>query len=1368
MYSNASLQYISLPVDKTYGDEEDFFRLITPDGYTVNLKKLPFQRSQPLPDQLTCRVKIGLNGKAYYSHNVAAYVLEFYQQGHQQSKDFEFRVESVPEKSGDPYLIVDNYGIQFKLHDRQARLVVGQNIRCTFSRLDIGGFAIKLSERGLALPLIQFDEALEAIGADRSTRFLLKYLFDNLPELEDARTELAANRSGWILTVLRAINEHMGELFIKADIDRQHKRISAILDSVCNIALYLLEGSAFLRGTSSERRHDLQEELTALTEAMQPYRQALNLIVDGRELDFINSLLSKLERSGFLFHPTLQFTTLMLIFRRRPGHIGELFGRIYDVLMEWSLDTWTNEPFRSAFVEQFELFIREMRRTIDNCPQADTPAEKSRVESMLKALALQLSIADKSTYPHYNRNRSLFYRYAALMRPTSAHEYIHKAFRALQGEFTNDILYQHIKEPALMLTQTAVPLVTPASQSPVVRRFTGTAADIELSGDKITIYSHNDTANTSNILPSGMVEWLSPEIYLNGVKRLTASTIKRIKNHEEFWRNVNEGLTTSDGNDRTEIIRQLPQPGDDVLIVIDGVEDDPLGVNPKFRCHIDDENFEGSGFFFCKSLVGYHMRHIEPWAYMSQHGQPIHLVARVVDIYDDVIEFSLTPTVHNWIEDSVWAGMEVNAVIASHNVETGDYSAISELGIGMILTAPDDLDTDVTLGPQSVVRVMITQTSEQDRVRGTIIGQASPDVRIGKDTAIATLLRNLDYVDDVDYENDSIDECEKLTRDEVREIIELYRLKAVGSDQVLDAYDTLCFGVLLANIIGDESLAAELRLHADLLQLHVDFADNRKVDVEKLEIYRAQITPGSLAERIFRRMEMVSWLGEHTHDHELWLQSQSPASDLEGKFARMILSYNMLVASAMQENEYARRIKDDICALLKVNNERQNLKYYGCESQYAEFKSSMVFCANDGKERTPEETLKRQTFEIMHIIAGFMNTTGGKLYIGVNDQHYERGLEDDFKALHLPYSPDLLKRMDQLQNYLSMRIASYFGRAQATLVKIDVDEESSKGVLIVTVNPSRQPVFLDGMIYVRLSTSTVPITDEKQREQFINSRQLAYSDMMKMRGVEVDEAEAPGVTADEAETAQPTDKPDTGAIDARTPDTVWDKVAGDATKSKPSAGGTEEKAPAIETSAWRPNALHDDDTTSNYVVPELYIYFFNDGTYTLSKQDYYTDMDEACCLALAVRHSELDGYLVLAYEGELLIKVPIAQLLEKHENTALRLWAGAPLKWACIAHDDNAILSVLADTSGGLHYRATSVSDIAKGAMTNPPSKYMNAVVADTVKYELIQPEALPRFDRAMSHKLNSRAAGYTLRTRLDMPDAADKIRKVLVDCYIQ
>lgn len=207
------------------------------------------------------------------------------------------------------------------------------------------------------------------------------------------------------------------------------------------------------------------------------------------------------------------------------------------------------------------------------------------------------------------------------------------------------------------------------------------------------------------------------------------------------------------------------------------------------------------------------------------------------------------------------------------------------------------------------------------------------------------------------------------------------------------------------------------------------------------------------------------------------------------------------------------------------------------------------------------------------------------------------------------------------------------------------------------------------------------------------------------------------------------------------------------------------EAVPVKTSLWRPNVLHSDDV--NYVVPELYLYFVGDHHYIVSKHDIYVDMDPSCRLAMVICQADLDSYLVMAYKGEQLIRVPVRQLLDKTEKTNHRHWSDQPLEWACIAGENDAVLSIHADSSGALHYRATPVTMISRGSMTNAPDRILNVNVDHTPVWELIAAESLGFFEKALPDKLHTRQTGYTLRTRIDQPDCDEQIQKLLNTCNL-
>ena len=76
--------------------------------------------------------------------------------------------------------------------------------------------------------------------------------------------------------------------------------------------------------------------------------------------------------------------------------------------------------------------------------------------------------------------------------------------------------------------------------------------------------------------------------------------------------------------------------------------------------------------------------------------------------------------------------------------------------------------------------------------------------------------------------------------------------------------------------------------------------------------------------------------------------------------------------------------------------------YYGVESITQEFKSSAVFPPYN-QRKSPQDIVdpELQKWAIIKAVCGFLNSrSGGDLLIGVNDEGYAAGLEDDMRELH--------------------------------------------------------------------------------------------------------------------------------------------------------------------------------------------------------------------------------------------------------------------------------------------------------------------------------------------------------------------------------
>jgi ATP-dependent Lon protease len=136
------------------------------------------------------------------------------------------------------------------------------------------------------------------------------------------------------------------------------------------------------------------------------------------------------------------------------------------------------------------------------------------------------------------------------------------------------------------------------------------------------------------------------------------------------------------------------------------------------------------------------------------------------------------------------------------------------------------------------------------------------------------------------------------------------------------------------------------------------------------------------------------------------------------------------------------------------------------ESKKVEFKSSATFDWETGKKNRELE------FAISKTVAGFANSHGGTLLIGVNDGGQAVGLSDDFRLANQ-------KRQDAdgYENWLTSMLAENLGKVATTYLSVSFTDVQANAVCRVDVAPSKVPIFIrsqksSGDFYVRLANST--------------------------------------------------------------------------------------------------------------------------------------------------------------------------------------------------------------------------------------------------------------------------------------------------------
>lgn len=108
-------------------------------------------------------------------------------------------------------------------------------------------------------------------------------------------------------------------------------------------------------------------------------------------------------------------------------------------------------------------------------------------------------------------------------------------------------------------------------------------------------------------------------------------------------------------------------------------------------------------------------------------------------------------------------------------------------------------------------------------------------------------------------------------------------------------------------------------------------------------------------------------------------------------------------------------------------------------------------------------------------IAGFLNTDGGTLFVGVHDSGEIPGVDFEIRKLHKGSDDDFLL-------YFKDKVKTKLGEKFYPKIDWSLESVDGKKVLVVNAKEGHEPVFLDGAFYVRVN----PATDKLEGERLVS------------------------------------------------------------------------------------------------------------------------------------------------------------------------------------------------------------------------------------------------------------------------------------------
>ena len=1375
--------HCQLPVDKEKS-KANFFTVYTDDLEEVNLPKLKFQRDMPIPDMLDIYVKDVKDGYYFLGQDLSVIIPRFYKEG----EEYLFKIKNKKIGKEGSYDVEDENGLYFTVNKAPNGLVRGKTIKCRVGKINNVFVQLKyagMMTQKLALQFRSPEQWLETIGKKKMAS-VIRNILENEPDLSPALHLLEACNAEWLFTALQLFSQGVTKFLIDANgSKKQMARIRAIMEMAENICLYIIQKSDYLRGCNPEQRAELQHLLSGYVEMFLQYDEAARLIANNEDEAFIDGIFENLKQSGFLYHPSRQFRIMMTILRLRPDLIKTRLASLFDALHSWPMSNWKEEPFRSALVDQLEIYISENCEQLNSLPmnENESGVADKQLNHIVRSIAIQSLLANSKDKVDLAHNKTMFYRFLSNYRTQDVEDLLYKSVGALLGnDFAGDFSwddtkkFQMLQEKASTLKGSGFEIALPP------KVYSTQTARIEIRPKEITIREPYTTDETS-VLPYNLISWMSPKIILNERVRTPSNSKKNnLKAYEDMWINIENYLfPPSEVNSTTEveIRKSRPEDGDEVWIYIDDFNIDrsrKVGHQMQFHCVIADEAYEGEGWLTACP------EDFLPWLdekdfpvnydgdlriFADENGIPLIYPAKVKNSGEE-LHFTMKKEIEEHLKESVSLNDVSHATIRHIDWNNKRYVCLSDNGYTLLV----DFDTNNT-GYEVGTHIMVKYRGmhrdyRYNYMEGEIVEFIhGPEDVYSKINPLRSIFQTMGEQQErsrFDDDNQVIEAQEVMTREEMREIILMLQRRAYAEKEYLQAYNYLALGALLAKAIEDNELRKELKIHQNLLSQLQYYANNSVVDYEELSKQRENVKGHAILQKIYTKLDIVASISRPERNNRLW-ELTTQEDETEKVLASLVLSLNLLPE---EENFDAVRknLRAEISRILNVNSTEYNLKYYGEEDQHLEFKSSLVF--TNKKEDHMAANRESQEREILEMICGFLNSQGGVLYIGVNDSGYEAGLAEDLRYRR---SRGLKASIDGMIVDLTNVIHNNLDGYAEDHIRISSDPESKKGVIKVEVDPVERPVAFRGLYYVRNSSSTRPKLG-KDLEDFLAMRSRDYNDFMdrqRLAAEEIrkaqEEAERKAAEAERRERERQEAEALRNAAMSR-PRSIDE--AAEAEKSDATQPAQEESplsSSGVMTGRHRLNVLHDYE--EGYVHPKYYLHFNTDDTFYITRDDQYTEFEDDKRLVLAVKDKESECMVVCTFEDGTVTRTPLEELealvdKSKEKDQRMAHFGESALTAVNIADKDLCLLTFLENPSNNyLHVRIDPVEELALSHNLKSPGKRLI-----DIDYRILRQDIITKEKAAFLFPKIEDVSRRTLGTQVKFSNLGESVKEK-IDYYI-
>lgn len=1059
-------------------------------GRERDIRAFEFQRTKR-PQRLQCIVKeVDAQGDPVFMQDIAAIIPQIYTVG----DTYEFRVKSDSLSAGF-YEVADTNGLMFRVYPgRRERLHVNEVVRCKVKSINLVRMDLELvSGKNHGIPLYTLDQFLDLDSSKGGMRRYLSMLFRRLPELVEAREQLSEGNPLWVMTAADTVDRHLtdwlnatprreqnAELPVRK---RPHRR-TPMLKAFNSICTNLLENSSYLRECTPQERVEYQDRLNKIITHTTDYVTALEKIKAREDQTYIDETLERLKMSGYLYRPEERMRVAMALFSLRKKSVSKYIDDIFDIIRDSHSNPRFMQLFSKAFIEMLDMYIANESRHIDVLTGS---TERTAIQQMVKALSLRLLLSSSDSDSQRVLYRSKLYRYATLLATVNADQLVKKALSTLFNisaplEFT----WNDLSDINLLCSKVAISQARELSSDTMV--FEGTNAMMTLNGDTFTFSPLEHGGQMKYGVPADLFAPRRIRVLLNDrpQEKLKASR-QDIMQFKRLWREVEQSLLARQQTIRPTVENLTPDVGDRVKIAI--LNPVP-GARFDWKARIVDDTYSGEGIISPKQIVSYPIIPTSDTFINEENGEP-YVYEAVVESRDENghMLFNMRDLVHDYLKEALTEGDEWLAQVS--RVDPERYICISDGGFSLFINrseVPDLRQGEFvivrleTIYPYAAIKASFVsrtdETFQQTKAFKCLLDNYSDDITVSPEELV-------DEMEGTPEIGENLDTQTFIEPEQMRELIHLVDREGMLRKDHIQTYNYLALARIMALLLNDSQLATYFSNRMDLVETIRLFGDSGKIDDDRL----ARLLNDNkdfvdaypdISNRL-TQLRIINALDKPFNDPWLWNVACSHLDETTTQLARLAMSYNMLSRSNVFE--VRRTLHRKIYQLMDLRVQLPETEFVAEEDQFTELKTSLIYPA--GNSMLPDE--KAQLTELLKVISSFLNTRGGRLYIGVGDTGYATGLHNDFTYLNKRHENyDLATVKDKFDRTLRDAVHNRLGRVANSKISTDFELVGDKWIYRVDVDPSAEVALVDGVAYERQGKSkwAVPASDlAKFREQ---------------------------------------------------------------------------------------------------------------------------------------------------------------------------------------------------------------------------------------------------------------------------------------------